>query len=312
MKRNSFILLIFFMLMPMATSFAQNPVSVIDSLDIDIWPDYDRSSVLVLLTGVLPKDTRFPASVTLPLPEAAQLHAVARIDSKDGDMKDDIFKTIDPSGTVTFITPDLRFRVEYYLPYTVDRDQRSFNYTWLAAIPVTNFQLKVQRPTWADTLNTEPVTENVVRSGDGFDYHIFPARAVPAGEPFRLHVNYKMTTVQLSAISLPPQNKSIQTTAAPATTDTGSGINWALAAIVAGGLIIIAASVWQIANRRSSPATDRHIDSGVKRRRQAKFCRNCGEPIDKGDRFCSGCGTQLQGALCPSGSNGPNDLIDTI
>jgi hypothetical protein len=82
MKRNSFILLIFFMLMPMTTGFAQKPVSVIDSLDIEIWPDYDRASVLVLLTGTLPRDTQFPASVTLPLPETAQLNAVARIDSK--------------------------------------------------------------------------------------------------------------------------------------------------------------------------------------------------------------------------------------
>jgi hypothetical protein len=55
MKRNSFILLIFFMLMPMTTGFAQKPVSVIDSLDIEIWPDYDRASVLVLLTGTLPR-----------------------------------------------------------------------------------------------------------------------------------------------------------------------------------------------------------------------------------------------------------------
>jgi hypothetical protein len=140
MKRYSFMLLIFFMLLPMAIGFAQNPVSVIDSLDIEIWPDYDRASVLVLLTGTLPGDTRFPVSVTLPLPEVAQLNAVARIDSKDGNMKDDIFSSTDPPGTLTFITSDLRFRVEYYLPYTVDKSHRSFDYSWLAAILVNNLQ----------------------------------------------------------------------------------------------------------------------------------------------------------------------------
>ena len=121
MKRSSFILLFIFLLMPMATCFAQNPVHGIDSLDIEIWPDYDKTSVLVLLTGTLPGDTRFPASVTLPLPEAAQLNAVARIDSKDGNMKDDIISSTDPPGTLTFTTPDLRFRVEYYLPYTANK-----------------------------------------------------------------------------------------------------------------------------------------------------------------------------------------------
>ncbi len=125
--------------MPMATGFAQNAVPVIDSLDLEIWPDYDKASVLVLLTGTLPGDTRFPASVTLPLPEAAQLNAVARFDRKDGNMKDDIFWSTDSPGTLTFITPDLRFRVEYYLPYTVNKTQRSFDYSWLAAVAVNNF-----------------------------------------------------------------------------------------------------------------------------------------------------------------------------
>jgi hypothetical protein len=142
-KRKLFILLIFFILIPIAPGFAQNPVSVIDALDIEIWPDYDKPSVLVLLTGTLPGDTRLPASVTLPLPEAARLNAVARIDRKDGNMKDDILSSTDPSGRLTFITPDLRFRVEYYLPYTVNKTQRSFDYTWLAAVSVNNFKLRV-------------------------------------------------------------------------------------------------------------------------------------------------------------------------
>ena len=293
MKRNSFILLILFMLMPMAIGFAQKPVSYIDSLDIEIWPDYDRASVLVLLTGTLPGDTQFPALVTLPLPEAARINAVARIDGKDGNMKDDISSSTDPPGMLTFSTPDMRFRVEYYLPYTVNNSQRSFDYTWLAPITVNNFQLRVQRPTWARSLNTDPAPANVGRGAGGFDYHIFPARAVPAGQPFTLHVDYKMTSTQLSATSLPRQNTSTQTPAIPATPGTGSGINWALAAIVAGGLIFIVALVWQIASRRPSPSIRKPIDSRVERQSGAKFCHNCGVRIDEGDIFCRGCGSEL-------------------
>jgi hypothetical protein len=293
MKRKSFILLIFVVLIPIAPVFAQKPVPVIDSLDIEIWPDYDKASVLVLLTGRLPGDTRLPATVTLPLPETAQLNAVARIDSKDGNMKDDIFSSSDPSSTLTFITPNLRFRVEYYLPYTVNKNQRSFDYTWLAALSVNKFQLKVQRPTSASTINTEPAAANVLRSRDGFDYHTFPPRAVPAGQPFALHVDYKMTTAQLSAKSLPPANTSIPTPALPATPRTGSGVNWALVAIVIGGLLIFAALIWLIASRRPASNIRKPIDSRVAKQSRAKFCRDCDEPIDEGDRFCSGCGSEL-------------------
>ena len=189
--------------------------------------------------------------------------------------------------------PDLRFRVEYYLPYTVNKTQRSFDYTWLAAVAVNNFKLRVQRPTSAGTLNTEPAAANVVRSGDGFDYHTFPARAVPAGQPFSLHVDYKMTTAQLSATSLPPPNTGTQAPALPAAPGTGSGINWALVAVVSGGFIIIVALIWQIASRRRAAYIREPTASQVAKQPQEKFCGNCGEPIGKGDRFCSGCGMEL-------------------
>jgi hypothetical protein len=106
-------------------------------------------------------------------------------------------------------------------------------------------------------------------------------------------VDYKMTAAQLSATSLPRQNTSTQTPAIPAAPGTGSGINWALAAIVVGGLIIIGALIWQIASRRPSPNIRKPIDSRVERQSQDKFCSNCGEPIDEGDRFCKGCGSEL-------------------
>ncbi len=294
MKRNSFFLLIFFILMPMATGLAQSPVTVLDSLVVEIWPDYDKASVLVLLTGTLPIDTRFPASVTLPLPETAQLNAVARIDSSDDTMKDDIFSSTNPSGTLTFITPDLRFRVEYYLPYLVDNDRRSFDYTWLADIAVNQFQLKVQQPIASGSLKIEPAAGNVLKGGDGFDYHIFSPRTVPSGQPFSLQVDYNMTTSQLSVEKLPPSNTGIQPPELPAAATAGTGINWSVVAIVTGSLIIVVVLVWQIASRRPSSNIGKPIHAGLEKQSQAKFCHGCGVPVKKVDKYCRECGAALQ------------------
>ena len=294
MKRNSFFLLIFFILMPLATGLAQNPVTVLDSLVIDIWPDYDKASVLVLLTGTLPGDARFPASVSLPLPETAQLNAVARIDSNDDTMKDDIFSSTNPSGTLTFITPDLRFRVEYYLPYKVNNNQRSFDYTWLADIAVNQFQLKVQQPIASSSLKTEPAAENVLKGGDGFDYHIFSPRTVLSGQPFSLHVDYNMATSQLSVERLPPSNTGIQAPGLPTTSTAGTGINWPMVAIVTGGLIIVVVLVLQIVFRRPSSNIGKPIHAGPEKQSQAKFCHGCGVPVKKVDKYCGECGAALQ------------------
>ena len=292
MKRTLFIPLILLILIAAGPGFTQNAASVIDSLDIDIWPDYDKASVLVLLTGTLAGDTPLPAAVTLPLPEAAQLNAVARIES-GGNMRDDISWNTDSPNTLTFITPDLRFRVEYYLPYTVENGLHSFDYNWLAGITVNRFQLRVQRPASAAALNIEPAGANITTGGDGFEYHHFPVQAVPAGQPFSLHVSYKMAGTQLSVTSIPPPNTGTQPSALPATPGTAFGLNWALAVIVAGGVIIIGALIWQIASRRRTPDSRPANDSRFENQSLARFCRDCGGPIDEGDRFCRGCGSEL-------------------
>jgi hypothetical protein len=276
-----------------APVFAQNPASRIDSLDIEIWPDYDKASVLVLLTGALPGNTPLPAAVTLPLPEAAQLNAVARIDSQGDSMRDDISWSFDSPNTLRFITPDLRFRVEYYFPYTVVKNQHSFDFTWLAAATVNNLHLRVQRPLSANALQTEPATANVSTSWDGFEYHTFPARAVPAGQPFTLHVVYDMAAAQLSAARLPPPNAGTQPAGLPAVSAKRFDISWALVAMVAGGLAVIGALIWQFASRRRVPDMRNPDDSRIEIQARGRFCPNCGGPVDQDDRFCRGCGAEL-------------------
>ena len=287
MKRVSFFLLIFFLLVPMPAGHAQTVATTIDSLVIDFWPDYDKASVLVMLTGTLPNDTKLPVSITLPIPQTAQLNAVARMTSKDGQMIDDISSSIDPAGKLTFITPDLRFRVEYYFPYTVNNDQRSFDYTWIADLSVDKFQLKIQQPLSAGFLSTVPGTENVVKVGDGFDYHTYPVRSVPGGQPFSVHVEYQMTTAKLSVESLPQQNNSLQTSEIADRSTLGSGISWPIVAIAIGGLMILIVLVWQIASRRSLSGK-RNVGQS-----KGKFCPHCGQPVSEEDNFCPGCGKGL-------------------
>lgn len=293
MKRNIIFLLILFLLVPVAAGFAQTPVRAIDTLAVELWPDYDRKSVLVMLTGTLASGTRFPAAVTLPIPETAQINAVARIDGSDGHMKDDIASSRNPAGTLTFITSDLGFRVEYYVPYTVNYNQRSFDFTWLADLSVKKLQLTVQRPISASVLNTEPAAENIVKGEDGFSYYTFSTQDVPAGETVSLHVDYTMTVSRLSVANLPPPKPDNQKPGLPAASTAGSRFNWGLVIIFIGGLIVVVSLIWHIASRRSSSRIPEPVDTQVDNRYRHSFCPNCGEQMNKSDKFCSGCGTKL-------------------
>jgi len=290
-QRCLFLILLFTLILP-AAGHTQSKATVIDSLTIELWPDYDRASVLVLLTGALTADTMLPATVTLPIPETAQLNAVARIDSSDGKMKDDISSSPVPDG-VSFITPDLRFRLEYYLPYTVNNNQHTFNFSWLAAISVNKFRLKVQRPLFASQLTTEPVSINIFSGEDGFTYYAFPEQAVPAGQSFSVRVDYTMTTTQLSVERLTPPSERAQEPGLPSTAKTGSDVNWLLLAVIAGGIIIIVVFVWKIATRRTESNRPKTHNAEAKKESYSKFCSNCDNPVDIDDRFCSKCGASL-------------------
>ncbi len=276
------------------TGHTQGKVAAIDSLVIELWPDYDRASVLVLLTGALPANTKLPATVTLPYPETAQFNAIARIDSSDGKMKDDILSSPGP-GVLTFITPDLRFRFEYYIPYAVNNNQRTFNFTWLADLSVNRFQLRVQQPISASSLATEPATLNVSKGEDGLTYYAFPVQAVSAGQSLSVQVDYTMTKAQLSVEYLAPPSARVQEPGVPATLNNGTGIHWPIATVAVFGIIIVIFIVWQIATRRA--ASNRSITHHAKAKNQSlsKFCHNCGNPTSKNDRFCRKCRAALQG-----------------
>jgi hypothetical protein len=293
MKYKYFFLIILLTLIFAGTGHAQGKVAAIDSLVIEFWPDYDRASVLVLLTGALPADTKLPATVTLPYPETAQLNAIARIDSSDGKMKDDILSS-PATGELTFITPDLRFRLEYYFPYAVNNNQRSFNFTWLADLSVNRFQLRVQQPISASSLVTKPAAIDFSKGDDGLSYYAFPVQAVPAGQSLSVQVDYTMTKAQLTIVSLAPPSPRVQEAGLPTTSNTDKGINWPIVAVVVGGIIIVIVFIWQIATRRAASNQSITHPTKAKIQSHSKFCRNCGNPIGKGDRFCRKCGTALK------------------
>jgi hypothetical protein len=294
MKRQYLFLLFFLALMLPGTAHTEEEITTIDSLAVELWPHYDRASVLVLLTGALPANTKLPAAVTLPFPETAQLHAAARIDKSDGLMKDDIFTVLGP-GHITFALPDLRFRLEYYLPYEVNNDQRIFDFSWLADLSVNRLEVRVQQPTFASSLTTVPTTENVFKAQDGFTYHSFPVQSVPAGQSFSVHVDYTMTTDKLSVESLAPLKTQVQKPGLPSTSKGDVGIKWPVAAVVVGGIILVFLFVWLIATYRAR--SSRHIlrHTKGKAKSPSRFCSDCGNPIGKNDRFCSQCGSALKG-----------------
>lgn len=275
---------------------AQEEAGRLEQLVVDLWPDFDRPSVLVLLTGRLPAGTSFPATVTLPVPQEATLNAVAIISTEN--QMFEVPYTFE-NGNLQFTVEEPRFRVEYYFPYEADGLARGFTFNWQSGLAVDDLNVSLQRPAAATSLTTDPAAEVVGQGSDGLTYHDY-VTSLPPNQTFQLDVQYAMISDALTAAA----TSALAPTLVPATGEAADRtMNWPLFLGGAGLLFIVLAVIWQIGGNRAPAGPPRkpsmRRDSPVRRATArssgpARFCHNCGTQAEPGDRFCRECGTELK------------------
>jgi hypothetical protein len=176
-----------------------NAATALDFLQIEFWPDYDRPSVLVLLTGAVPAGTALPVEISLPVPQDAAINAVAEIaeagmTSIDYELEDE---------TLRFQSDTPEFRVEYYAPYASSGSTRSYDFEWPTPYAINSLVAQIQRPLNASRLTSEPAQSRIISNpSDGLDYYLFDPRPLLQGTPYRLRFDYDMKSNVLTADEL--------------------------------------------------------------------------------------------------------------
>ena len=126
------------------------------SLNIEIWPEYDRPAALVILRAALADGVKLPATVTLRLPAASGgPGAVAYSTTADGNLlnlKHESAKTGEYI-TVKFVTPERFFHVEFYEPIATTDPARSFRYVWPGDMAVDRVS-----PSWSRSPHPPPAS----------------------------------------------------------------------------------------------------------------------------------------------------------
>ncbi|WP_420629865.1 zinc ribbon domain-containing protein [Candidatus Leptofilum sp.] len=308
MKRTLF-LLIAFLFLPTMMVQAQTAVTL-QSLDVELWPDYDREAVLVLLTGALPADTALPATLTFPLPEGTDFNVAAHF-TPQGNLTDQGITPQVTDNQVTFTTPNLRFRVEYYQPYAASNTQRSFTFSWQSDMAIEQMNVTLQQPFAATEVNTVPPASNVVEGQDGLTYHVLPSHAVAAGDSYNLEVGYTMSVATLTVDFLVQDEEDVPILDAVPVQDEETAFDWPTLLIGLGVLILVGTAVWYIINQRNASQSRRSAKPKPQRARKqpakktavaapkpsstkANFCHQCGESLQATDKFCRNCGTKVK------------------
>lgn len=259
----------------------------LESMQIEVWPEFDRPAALVILRGALAADAKLPANVTLRIaastggPSAMAYSAapggnLLNLEHERTDAKDYI--------TLRFKVPERYFHVEFYDPVVTRSDERSYTYVWPGDLAVSRMSVVVQEPAGASDFSVQPKLDAIATGKDGLRYHSAELGAHEAGKSLPIKVSYKKSDARTSAEILQPKALDSAPAPAPAPGSNDEVTKGVLVFILAISLLIgIGMGVLWWRGRPKTSAT-----------KSAGACTKCGAPRDAEDKFCSKCGARLK------------------
>jgi len=290
-----------FLIFPASVGAAGGPK--LDSLNIELWSEYDQPSMLVINEFVVSQGTPLPASVTLRFPKEGNLVNVAE-EKEDGKLYNKDFSPPAEQGnwqTVTINVESYRpHRIEYYQPLTREGNKREFKYKWFGDYYVKQLGVTILIPADSTDLTTSPVLESTSTSTDGLlILGTVTKNEMKVMNSFQFDLQYQRASTTLAG----PEAANQVEPSEPVDNNTPGRVSITNLPWIIGGfglaLIIIALfSYW-----RSTQSSEEKIPRRRRRQKEAEaaeteagqaYCHECGTRAHPNDRFCRTCGSRLR------------------
>jgi uncharacterized OB-fold protein len=268
------------------------------TVQVDIWPEYDRPSVLIIDHLTLAGGTALPASLTLRIPSQAEIWAVAAVDSTGALVNTSYSRQLQGDWTVLMIASDsLQVQVEYYETLDKTSNDRHISYKWAGDGAVDSFTIDFLPPPGASNLLLVPPTFTSSTNGNLADYRS-AAISLKNGQTFTQTADYQKSTDALTVSGMPVQ------AAQPVTENTlgrlmqsGVIVTFVKALV---GLLALGLLVWlivRLVKDRHAAAHPVQAATAAESTREAEtavYCSQCGKRAQTGDVFCRSCGMRLR------------------
>jgi hypothetical protein len=268
------------------------------SLAVQLLPEYDQASMLVIYDFQLPSGTKLPVNISIRFPKDAKLFAVASL-AADASLRNADY--LGPSAGDTWQTVTVQvqtqttYHIEYYQPLSKTGSLREFSYLWPGDYPVTAFAVSVRIPVDASQVTTKPQTQ-AAQGADGVSYMQSNFGALTAGQQFPFTVSYTKTSDTLSASQQdlrPSQPLGAKTSGRVMLSNYLPYIIGVLGfVLIAGGAVYF----WQAgrSGRRTGKRRHRSAPQEEDEASTDVYCHQCGTRAHVGDHFCRVCGTRLR------------------
>ncbi len=280
-------------------AFAQEDKITIQSINVSLWPEYDRAEMLVIDHILLPANTVFPVQLDLLVPANSDVNAVAVGESSDQVTDRGVEYTTAKDGewlVVSITATGPAIQLEYYDPnLKKDGDQRSYSYRWLSDYDVADFVAVFQEPFDATEFKSSlSLQDDGVHPNDNMQYYSSDVGAVPAGKELTFDVSYLKPTDTLSVSHLEVQPVDVNEN-----TSGRVSLDKYLPYIIGGlGVILILGGLvyyWQSGRSGSKKSRRRpRVRADHEEAQSDVYCAQCGTRARGGDRFCRTCGSRIR------------------
>lgn len=259
----------------------------LESMQIEIWPEYDRPAALVILRGELTADVGLPAAVSLRIPASSGgPSAVAYATAKKAGLLNLKYERADAADFITlrFTVPARFFHVEFYDRLVTGDRARSYKYLWPGDLSVNWLDVVLQEPAGASAISILPALNEKAAGSDGMQYRSAQLGPAKQGAPLPIEIQYTKTDPRTSVEILKPGASAPPPEAMkPAGAKDASPVYFAMGGVA---LLAVAATLaYVLWLRRRRPV--RPVEN-------AGYCSKCRNQVVAGDRFCSKCGAQLK------------------
>lgn len=251
----------------------------LETLQVEIWPEYDRPAVLVILKGEIAADVALPAALSLRIPAATGgPAAVAYAAAKTGSLLNLPYERSAAAGFIVlrFGVPERFFHVEFYDPLATGAPERSYTYLWPGDLELGALQVVVQEPAAARGISIQPDPGPWTTGTDGLRYGAANLGSTPQGTSRSVEIRYAKSDPRTSSEIL-KLGAPLASPSAVTSSGERDAFRLFLAAAAVALLAVGAGLVYFLWWRRRARAS-------------GNSCGKCGHALAAGDRFCPKCG----------------------
>lgn len=302
MKKLLTLIISAILVFPFSTAHSQTPI-VIEAVEVEIWPEYDHPSVLVIERVRLDSTVSLPATVSLRIPLAVKTPYTLASREADGQLYNLEYTLSQETGwvNVNFTAPSADIQLEYYdNALTREGNDKTFQYSWLGDYEIRGGSISVQKPPTATSLIAAPDFGEPIIKQDGLTYSLRNLPDLKADEQLTIDVRYTKPDDTLTFNSEAAQQVQPSDPAALSVADQNRAWIWIVGGILLIGLVGLLLYLLFAKDRTPQKRSHRVRQSAEKKTGSIEpeagdvFCSQCGNKAGSKDLFCRSCGAKLK------------------